>query len=257
MSYLDDELKSLGVSLDDLEELQAIGTIVGLIYGPNGAGKTWQFNNLPPKEGLFVNAERGHRSVINSKAGSKIEIVSLGQLARVLVGLKKDLENHTCPFNYLFVDSATGMYKTDIAAQAKTSAADPENKQSDPDVPSLRDYLKVSKRVDRVINFAKDLPLTVIFTAMEQHMMDDNKIERIGPAMSGAVRDSFVMYSDFVLYMQTLSDGRRQMLTAQQGKYIAKVRMPFGKTIPPKILNPNIYEVIRAIRGEDVKFEQP
>jgi len=257
MSVLDDELKSLGIDLVDLEDLAATQTVVGVLYGPFGGGKTRSFDTLPEKSGLYLNVENGERSVVGSKAGKKIQISSIAQLAKVLVALKKDISNGENTFPYLFIDSATDLYKREIAAQSKASAADPTNNQQDPDVPSPRDYMKVSKRVDRVINYAKDMPLTVIFTAAEQLIQDDNSIARIAPAMSPAVRDSFIMYSDFVLYLSSQSDGKRVMLTQQTGKYIAKCRMPVGKSIPPKILNPNLYDVIKAIRGEEIKFETP
>jgi len=257
MSALDDELKALGISLYDLEDMQASKTIVGVIYGPIGGGKTRQADTFPAGELLYLNAEHGERSIVGSKAGQGVNISNLMQMGKILVATKKDLLSGQSPYKYLMCDSATDLYKKEIAAQAKESAADPSNNQKDSDVPSQRDYMKVSKRVDRIINYAKDMPLTVIFTATDQLIQDDSNIARIAPAMSPAVRDSFLMYSDFVLYQQASATGQRVLLTSQSGKYIAKCRMPVGSSIPQKILNPNLYDVIRAIRGEKVEFETP
>lgn len=255
---LNAELAGLGLTLDNLEEAIAKTRLMGVIYGPTGGGKSTMFDSLPEKKGVYANIEKGERSVVGSKAGWKIDIETVVQYTKVLKGLYTDIQNGDNEFDYLFTDSATELYKREIARQAKASAADPSNKQDDPDIPSQRDYLKVSKIVDRVLIFAKDkLPMTVIFTAIDQIITDDQKIERIAPAMSPSIRDSFLMYSDFVLYLTKNSNGDRILYTQSSGKIIAKCRMPIGKSIPPRILNPNLYDVLRAINGENVHFDVP
>lgn len=255
---LNDTLKTLGLNTYSLADDDPHTNVCGILYGSTGVGKTWQaatFNDV-----LYINVERGDRTIRHTDI-TAVTIRDIVEFAKVLAALKADIEAGTCQFKTLFVDSATDLYKQ--ALKKETRDAHDNNPKQDADVPSQREYLKVGSKIDRCINFAKELKLDVIFTAIEDISQDENKIETTMPAMSPFVRNSFFQYSDFVLHMATDRDGKRTIRTANAARIRAKCRMPFGVHMPPLIISePNtkvgqLSDIIACIRGEQRELNTP
>lgn len=255
---LDATLKTLGLSTYSLADDDPHTNVFGILYGSTGVGKTWQASTFD--DVLYINVERGDRSIRHTDI-TGITVRDIIDFGKILAALKDDIEKGDNKFKTLFIDSATDLYKQ--ALKKETKIAHDANSKQDADVPSQREYLKVGSKIDRIINFAKELKLDVIFTALEDITQDEQKIETTMPAMSPFVRNSFFQYSDFVLHMATDRDNHRTFRTANASRIRAKCRMPHGVVMPsivisqPDTLTGQLSDIIAAIRGEQRELFTP
>ncbi len=103
-----------------------------------------------------------------------------------------------------------------------------EEKDRDPDIPSVREWGKNIEQTRKLVRAFRDLPMNVIFTALE--MQDRNArtgLTTTKPSMSGKLSSEVAGFLDEVLYMYVKNvDGAQQrlLLTRKTEDKVAKDR---------------------------------
>lgn len=234
-----------------------------LIYGESGAGKTrlaassHVVDELSPV--LLVDAEAGVASVVNVYPGIKVLSLSEAKAAfwrenpddsfdyaGWLEELVDELEEDTT-YKTVIIDSLSEVQNALIVSHLVNEAAQDSTK--DVDLPSQRDFLKVSNLLRALVCRFRDLQKNIIFTCLEREGSgrDDS---RLVPALMPSLASTVPAYMDVVGRLCTVpTEGglERRLYTSLTPRYIAKDRRG---VLPPTITNPTMEEICFYLRGE-------
>lgn len=165
--------------------------IKALIFWDSGTWKTtfwWTAKNA-----VFLSAEGGLLSLW--KDVSMYDIKSLSDLKDALMDLKKSIKDWTCPFDTVVVDSITEI--NDIVRTSIENELDWWSM-------TFKERWELSKIMQGILRWFRDLPLHVLFIAHEKAEKDDDRLIKFKPSLNWKAADSICYYMDIVWYTQIL-----------------------------------------------------
>lgn len=195
-----------------LEDFSEITKYLNLLaYGEPDTGKTYLAGTMQDHPdlhpALHLGFEQGLLTVAYRKNYHAKEIRTIMELENAVALLQDDCRSAKPFFKSLIVDNATELQSLDIDTvmhEAKKAAiAKSRGDTVDIDVPSMREWGKIGKRLRRAVVSLRDLPLHTIWTAWRGEYTDEaTDITRYFPKLSGFMKSEFSGYFDIVGYMQ-------------------------------------------------------
>lgn len=238
-----------GLTIEKLEDKET--GVKMLVYGQPGVGKTY-FSSSAPKA-LFVDVEGGTLSIKN--AGRNIDIVKVNKFADIFQ-IHKFLMSGQHNYQTVIVDSLTELQKKSLDGIIEEAYRKDPLKR-DPDIAELRDWSKNTAQLRKAVRYFRDLPMHVIFTALEKEVKDEQTgALRVGPDLTPKLQSDVAGYLDIIAHMSAREkeDGiLRQMLFQPTGKYMAKDRSgKLGKVLK----NPTFPMILDLIEGRTTAGQQ-
>lgn len=182
--------------------------IKAVVYGPSGVGKT-TFGATCPKP-LFLAAESGLLSIA-SHAPDYVEIRTLQDLREALVYLKSGKHE----YETAVIDSIT-----EISEIIKQGIEKKSGKAM-----TLQDFGTLSKEIRNILRAYRDLPMHVVFIALEKIEKDEEKVIRYLPDLSGKSASEIAQFMDIVGYITIdQATGERRIITNTSAKTLSKDR---------------------------------
>lgn len=260
----------LFVPLEETEEYSRV-----LYYGREGSAKTTNLlaaGNLGRV--LLINAEGGIKKRALAAQGIDISQVSVwppdGQeityeaLRDVYFQVKSDLEDDPSSWFLVGFDSITditqgildqvGNHRTEKKINSGYDVSTVDSFFVDRD-----DYGTMAKMVRKLMRDFRDLPVHVVYTALERRDVDeDTGAVAYGPAVSPAVGTDLMGYVDLVLYCRAADEEQDvfRAVTKRAGKYRVKDR---DGMLPRVLVNPKFPRILSYLDGsltEDTDEEQ-
>jgi SepF-like predicted cell division protein (DUF552 family) len=226
-----------GIRLEQVHEIEPNFNM--LLYGRSGVGKTWLAGSsyaVPEmKRVLYIDVEGGTLTL--RKDFPQIDVARV-KTWKDVQAIYDELYAGGHGFSTVILDSLTEIQKFNmdqIMIQLLEKAD-----ERDMDVPSLREWGKNLEQIRRFVRAFRDLPINVIFTALEREDKD-----RMGrpiklPSLSGKMAGEVAAFLDIVLYynMKEIDGEQRRLLqSAATESTIAKDRS--GK-LPPVVVDPTM-----------------
>lgn len=228
-----------------------------LVYGPAGVGKTLlcgSADDVPEmRKVLFLDIEGGTFTLQHKFPNTDIlRITNWNQLADVYAELKAGLHSE---YNTIVVDSLTEAQIFNMAEiMRQLVEAKPDRS---PDVPDIREWGINQTQVKRFIRAFRDLPVTVIMTALMKE--DKNKLSgKVSktPDLPGKLAGQVPALFDevFYMYMKKLEneDGvkeeKRLLLTGATEDTVGKDRS--GK-LPLVMIEPTMSKIYNTMMGRE------
>jgi hypothetical protein len=203
-----------------------------LIYGQYGVGKTLlagSADEVPElRKVLVLDIEGGALTLRHTFPNvDTVRITNWDDLANIYNELRSGLQRD---YNTIVVDSLTEAqsFNMDAIMMKMVAHYETEGKMRDEDIAGLQEWQKNQSQIRKFIRLYRDLPVTVIFTALVKEDRDkmSGKV-RILPNLPGKLAGQVPAMFDEVLYynIQTL-DGTpvRVLQTASTEKVAAKDR---------------------------------
>jgi hypothetical protein len=182
--------------------------VKAVVYGPSGVGKT-TFGSTCPKP-IFASAESGLLSIASSRP-DYVAVKRIEDLKELLAHLQKPGHG----YESVVIDSITEIseiIKADIEKRTGKSM-------------QIQDYGTLGKSIRQILRGFRDLPMHVLFIALEKAEKDEERIIRYVPDLNGKSATDIAQFMDIVGYLtmdpQTLA---RKVLTQSSPKLLTKDR---------------------------------
>jgi hypothetical protein len=217
------------------------------VYGKSGLGKTTLAGSADAvpemRPVLFIDVEGGTESLRHSYPNVSVVRVTSWQ---EMTNLFNVLRRGNSGFNTVVLDSLTEIQKFNMYEIMKEVVR--EHPERDFDVPSMREWGVSLEQLRRLIRGFRDLPMNVIFTALEKSDQDKRTgLTMYKPSLSGKLADEAPAFLDIVLYIymkRVKVDGddvdQRMLLTAATDVHIAKDR---SGQLPNPLVNPTMKDI--------------
>lgn len=213
-----------------------------LIYGDPGAGKTVLAGSASEVEELspvlFVDIEGGTLSL--RERFPQCEVVRLRSW-RDLDSLYRDLAKGS-DYNTLVIDSLSEMQKFGMYHIMREAVQ--KDSDRDPDLPGIGEWGKNTEQMRKFIRYFRDLPMNVIFTALDMPVAQKNGKVKHYPSMSSKLAREVAGLLDIVtfLYIKERDEGGttiqdRMLLTMATESHVAKDRTD---RLPQVVQNPTM-----------------
>jgi hypothetical protein len=226
-----------GIRLERVHEIEPNFNM--LLYGRSGVGKTWlagsAFDVPEMKRVLYIDVEGGTLTL--RKDFPQIDVARV-KTWKDVQAIYDELYAGGHGFSTVILDSLTEIQKFNmdqIMVQLLEKAD-----ERDMDVPSLREWGKNLEQIRRFVRAFRDLPINVIFTALEREDKDRKGRPIKLPSLSGKMAGEVAAFLDIVLYynMKEIDGEQRRLLqSAATESTIAKDRS--GK-LPPVVVDPTM-----------------
>jgi AAA domain len=223
-----------------------------LIYGDSGKGKSVlaaSADEVPEMSPvLYINAEAGALSVAKFYPGVHVlPLEKFMDLEKILQELRRG--NH--PYKTVVVDSLTELHKKSMEKIMVDTVA--KDKERDAEIPSQREWGKAGLQVQKVIRYFRDLPLHVIFVALEAEQGEEGSPKTTGPALPGKLLKEVPGYMDVVgrMYTRIVKDEKKEEIvkrilwTGNHPRILAKDR---SAELPALIENPTMTIIYDAFK---------
>jgi hypothetical protein len=217
-----------------------------MLYGRSGVGKTWLSgsSHLVPemKRVLYIDIEGGIMTLRRDFPEIEtVRIKSWGDMQKVY----DELYAGGHGFNTVILDSLTEIQKFNME-QIMIKLME-ENNSRDMDVPSLREWGKNLEQTRRFVRAYRDLPINVIFTALEREDKDRlNRPVKL-PSLSGKMAGEVAAFLDIVLYynMKEVEDneGKRQVRVLQSKATETTIAKDRSGLLPPIMVDPTMEQI--------------
>lgn len=224
-----------------------------LIYGNPGVGKTTfcatAQDHPAMRDVLFLNMEGGMLSVAKRGDVAKVDVNS----AKALEEVFWDFINHDpdyLRFKTVVLDSGTETQNKGLEDLVLAAINDPKSNREDRDDIFLADYGKSNTQLTRLFRWFRDAPVHFLMTALPKPVYPrGNKGQpnenaqpiEILPSFTAKLAETAQGFMDFVWYMYQDGEGKRCILTQNQGLYRAKTRgAAFSELITAKVENPTL-----------------
>lgn len=188
----------------DIKEFAPVDhNIKALIYGPSKSGKT-TFGGTAPSS-IFASAEGGLLSIVE-KNPHFVEIKSFKDLS----DLYKFLLHEKHDYKTVIIDSITeinDIIKMEIERRTGKSM-------------QVQDWGELAKKILDLLRKFRDLPMHVIFLALEKYITDEDKIRKVVPMLDGKAATGIAAFMDIVGYINIENDGTRWIETNSNKKLL-------------------------------------
>lgn len=211
----------------------AVEYISLFMYGDPGAGKTRLASTAQDHEDtspvLFLDIDGGTTTFRKRRDIGVIKVRDLASLVKI----HEELEIDAGGYKTVVLDSLSELNKLDLRAimkHAKATSSNPD--KIDIDVPSPREWGKVSEHMRTIVRAYKNLPMHSIFTA-HMHAEHENAKDQEGPILirpelqPKKMKTQLPGFTDIVGYLYTEEKGAnvtRRMQFAKTKKVLAKDR---------------------------------
>lgn len=172
------------MDLDDYTE-----SINILIHADTGAGKTVIAAQLPKllilsvEEGT-ISAKRWLKKNAPNRRDVKVwKIKHWDDLVKAYEWIRDSLEDGTCPFEWVLIDTITAVQVKDIRAIMEAVVANNPNR--DQDIPSQGDHFKWQLTMKRMVGDFNELPINVVWTAQSMKRETDEGDDIVLPLIEG------------------------------------------------------------------------
>jgi len=236
-----------------------------LVYGKSGVGKTYLAGSAQAvpemRRVLYIDVEGGLMTL--RKDFPEVETVRVtqwGDLQRVYDALYAGGHG----FNTVILDSLTEIQKFNMSEIMRQLIE--KKPERDPDVPDLREWGKNLEQIRRFVRAFRDLPINVIFTALEREDKDRQLRPVRLPSLSGKMAQEVAAFLDIVLYYriaeQADKDGNPQLIRILQSRATESTTAKDRSGLLPDVMvNPSmekLYDLmIRKTGGTYIKKEAP
>jgi len=213
-----------------------------LIYGRSGTGKTYLAGSayaVPEmRRVLYIDIEGGVLTLRKEFPGvERVRISSWKEMQRVYDALYAGGHG----FQTVILDSLTEIQKFNMDEIMRRLIE--SNEARDEDVPSLREWGKNLEQIRRFVRAFRDLPLNVIFTALEREDMDRLKRPIKLPSLSGKMAQEVAAFLDIVLYynIKEVNEGgeTKQVRVLQSQATESVVAKDRSGLLPPALIIPD------------------
>jgi len=171
----DIDLPSNIISLQDEDEYHNL-----LIYADSGVGKTVFAGS--DDDVLFI-APEDNGTVSAKRFGSTAQKWKIHGWNDIQDAYKWLASLEVIPFNWVVLDSLTEMQ--DMCMRQILNEAVEINPGRDPDVPQLQDWQPYFERFKRMVKLFNDLPVNVLYTALQQDEENEDGEKVVLPMLQG------------------------------------------------------------------------
>ena len=210
-----------------------------LIYGKSGVGKTTLCGSaveVPEMQRvLYIDVEGGVMSL--RKRYSQVEVVRV-RTWNDMQRIYDEIFAGGHGFNTIILDSLTEIQKFNMD-QIMIKALE-ANDDRDLDVPSLREWGKNLEQVRRFVRAWRDLPINVLFTALEREDTDRMKRPIKLPSLSGKMAGEVAAFLDIVLYYNVREVDNEQKRLLQSAATESTVAKDRSGTLPDIVIDPTM-----------------
>lgn len=222
-----------------------------MVYGRSGVGKTRLAGSSHSvdemRRVLLIDIEGG--SLTLRKDFPDVELVRVQNWSE-MQGVYDALYAGGHGFKTVILDSLTEIQKFNMTNIMK-QLVDKTDGERDMDVPSLREYLKNLEQTRRFVRAFRDLPINVIFTALEREDKDRMNRPIKLPSLSGKMAQEVAAFLDIVLYYNMKEvegpDGKRQLRVLQSQATESTIAKDRSGLLPPVMTDPTmeqLYDII-------------
>jgi len=169
------ELPSNIISLQDEDEYVNL-----LVYADPGVGKTVFAGS--DDDVLFI-APEDNGTISAKRLGSTAKKWQIHGWSDIQQAYKWLESLEVIPFNWIALDSLTEMQQ--MCMRHILNEGVRMNPSRDPDVPQIQDYMTYFEKVRKMVKAFCDLPVNVIFTALQQDEEDEEGNKVVLPMMQG------------------------------------------------------------------------
>ena len=230
-----------------------------LIYGKSGVGKTrlaGSAHAVPEmKRVLYIDIEGGVLTLRKEFPGvERLRITAWKEMQAVYDALYAGGHG----FSTVILDSLTEIQKFNMnEIMLKLIEGKDER---DMDVPSLREWGKNLEQTRRFVRAFRDLPLNVIFTALEREDKDRAGRPLKLPSLSGKMAGEVAAFLDIVLYYnikEVTEDGEpKQVRVLQSAATESTVAKDRSGLLPPILVDPDMEQLYDIIVRQTGKLAQ-
>lgn len=201
---------------------EGIGTdkVKILIYGGSSMGKTTLLGGLKGKT-LIISAEAG-LLVLRDKKMDVAEVKNLDDFKEVFIGLK----DGTLKYDNVAIDSLTEVADMLIdELSADEYYGNPSN--------AFVLWKEYSNQLSKIVKAFRNLPVNVIFTALEDSLEENGMIVKTANIQGKSVKSKLMSLFDEFYRLHSDKEGNRFLSTTSTNIYQAKSRAGvFEKEIP-------------------------
>lgn len=222
-----------------------------MIYGKSGVGKTRLAGSayaVPEmRRVLYIDIEGGVLTLRKEFPGvERVRIKTWKEMQSVYDALFAGGHG----FSTVILDSLTEIQKFNMN-EIMLKMMDEKGDERDMDVPSLREWGKNLEQTRRFVRAFRDLPMNVIFTALEREDKDRMNRPIKLPSLSGKMAQEVAAFLDIVLYYNikevTIDGEERQVRILQSAATESTVAKDRSGMLPPVLLDPDmeqLYDII-------------
>jgi len=227
-----------------------------LVYGIPGSGKTVLAGSANAVAAmspvLVVDVEGGTFSLRATYPDvDVVRILKWADLQKVY----NELYRGDSGYKTIVLDSLTEIQR--LSMVTIMSDVVKEDNSRDPEVPSVREWGKNGEQLRRMVRAFRDLPMNVIFTALDLEDKDQKtgKVKH-RPSLSGKMSQEVPGYMDICCYLHTFvvphkdqdPEVRRFLLTGATDTHVAKDR---SGTLPLQVEEPSMQSIHDIIFNGD------
>jgi len=221
-----------------------------LVYGKSGVGKTRLAGSayeVPEmRRVLYIDIEGGIMTLRKEFPGvERVRVSSWKDMQKIYNALYAGGHG----FATVILDSLTEIQKFNMD-EIMRKLVD-ANEARDEDVPSIREWGKNLEQIRRFVRAFRDLPLNVIFTALEMQREDRMKRPINLPSLSGKMAGEVAAFLDIVLYYsmkEVNEDGEtKQVRVLQSAATESTIAKDRSGLLPPVMVDPNMEQLYDLI----------
>jgi hypothetical protein len=221
-----------------------------LVYGKSGVGKTRLAGSayeVPEmRRVLYIDIEGGIMTLRKEFPGvERVRVSSWKDMQKIYDALYAGGHG----FATVILDSLTEIQKFNMD-EIMRKLVD-ANEARDEDVPSIREWGKNLEQIRRFVRAFRDLPLNVIFTALEMQREDRMKRPINLPSLSGKMAGEVAAFLDIVLYYsmkEVNEDGEtKQVRVLQSAATESTIAKDRSGLLPPVMVDPNMEQLYDLI----------
>jgi SepF-like predicted cell division protein (DUF552 family) len=217
-----------------------------MLYGRSGVGKTYlsgsSYDVPEMRRVLYIDVEGGAMTL--RKPFPQIEIVRVTTWSDVQ-HIYDELYAGGHGFQTVILDSLTEIQKFNMG-EIMRKLVD-TNEERDMDVPSLREWGKNLEQIRRFVRAFRDLPINVVFTALEREDKDRMNRPIKLPSLSGKMAQEVAAFLDIVLYYNVKEvegeKGKEQLRVLQSMATESTIAKDRSGSLPPVMVGPTMEQL--------------
>jgi hypothetical protein len=202
------ELPSNIINLQDEDEYVNL-----LVYADSGVGKTVFAGS--DDDVLFI-APEDNGTISAKRLGSTAKKWQIHGWTDIQQAYKWLESLEVIPFNWIALDSLTEMQQMCMRHILEEGVR--MNPSRDPDVPQLQDWIPYFEKVRRMVKAFTNLPVNVIFTALQQDEEDEDGNKVVLPMMQGKGTQYAKQVASWMTSFGQMRLAKRKLPAGEDGK---------------------------------------